>query len=474
MKLVALAPERRSTASALPSCCGPSARPRRRPTTSIRRCTSRGGRWRRPAPTPRRAPAARRHARPGPGGAWRSTSTRSRRRRPARATGDVRTTTRRSRSTAASCCPRTATRRGRPDGARRWARSTSDCCSSCPRCSPTAGTPAAAIEALEQVVVVDPLHEEAHRALMRLFAAGGRRQQALAQYHLLRESLRRELAAEPDPQTAGLYRALLRGEASPAAGAGARRTRGPRPPGAAPQPADRADELHRPRAGAARGRATARAQPPAHAHRRRAGRARRGSRSRLRRRGSARTPDGVWLVELAGLGDPALVPAATAAALGLTLPSQRPAARRASARSSPRRALLILDNCEHLVAACAVLAERPARAPAPGCGSWRRAASRCASPARSTGAFRRWRCPTRRRSPRRRSCALRGGPAVLRARDATSRRASRSTDGQRRRGGRDLPAPRRHAARARARRRARRRALARADRRAAGRLASPC
>ena len=74
------------------------------------------------------------------------------------------------------------------------------------------GDTAAAIEALEQAVVVDPLHEAAHRALMRMFAADGRRQQALGQYHRLREALRRELEAEPDPQTARLYRALLRGE----------------------------------------------------------------------------------------------------------------------------------------------------------------------------------------------------------------------------------------------------------------------
>ena len=50
---------------------------------------------------------------------------------------------------------------------------------------------------------------------MRMFAADGRRQQALGQYHLLRGALRRELEAEPDPQTARLYRALLRGESDP-------------------------------------------------------------------------------------------------------------------------------------------------------------------------------------------------------------------------------------------------------------------
>src|SRR4051812_43109229 len=78
------------------------------------------------------------------------------------------------------------------------------------------GDTAAAIEALEQVVVIDALHEAAHRELMRLFAAAGRRQQALAQYQQLREALRRDLAAEPDPQTAALYRALLRGDADEA------------------------------------------------------------------------------------------------------------------------------------------------------------------------------------------------------------------------------------------------------------------
>src|SRR3954454_23419885 len=75
-----------------------------------------------------------------------------------------------------------------------------------------AGDSAQAIEALEQAVVLDPLHEAAQRALMQLFADAGRRQGALAQYHRLRAALRRELEADPDPQTTELYRALLRGE----------------------------------------------------------------------------------------------------------------------------------------------------------------------------------------------------------------------------------------------------------------------
>jgi len=49
---------------------------------------------------------------------------------------------------------------------------------------------------LQRALVADPLAEPAHRALMRLYARTGRRQQALAQYQLLRQGLEAELAAE--------------------------------------------------------------------------------------------------------------------------------------------------------------------------------------------------------------------------------------------------------------------------------------
>ena len=67
--------------------------------------------------------------------------------------------------------------------------------------------------------------------------------------------------------------------------------------------------------------------------------------------------DGVWLVELAGLSDPGLVADATASVLGLTLPSRLPALEGLGAQLGEWRTLLVLDNCEHLIGACAVLAE---------------------------------------------------------------------------------------------------------------------
>jgi len=66
-------------------------------------------------------------------------------------------------------------------------------------------------------------------------------------------------------------------------------------------------------------------------------------------------PDGVWLVELASLHDPALLPQTVARELGLRDASAEPATRLADYLKD-KRLLLFLDNCEHLVDACAVLA----------------------------------------------------------------------------------------------------------------------
>jgi predicted ATPase/DNA-binding SARP family transcriptional activator len=73
-----------------------------------------------------------------------------------------------------------------------------------------------AIAALQLAVAGDPLHEPAQRALMRLYAGSGRRQRALAQYQALRETLRLELADEPEPETRELYRSILTREPGPA------------------------------------------------------------------------------------------------------------------------------------------------------------------------------------------------------------------------------------------------------------------
>jgi predicted ATPase/class 3 adenylate cyclase len=66
--------------------------------------------------------------------------------------------------------------------------------------------------------------------------------------------------------------------------------------------------------------------------------------------------DGVWLVELAGLADASLVAGAVAQALGLREEPGRPLLATLSDHLQDQRLLLVLDNCEHLVMACADLA----------------------------------------------------------------------------------------------------------------------
>jgi predicted ATPase/class 3 adenylate cyclase len=69
-------------------------------------------------------------------------------------------------------------------------------------------------------------------------------------------------------------------------------------------------------------------------------------------------PDGVWFVELASLVDPQLVPQAVASVLGV---KEEPGGTVTDALVRfvrDRQLLIVLDNCEHVVQACAVLAKR--------------------------------------------------------------------------------------------------------------------
>ena len=67
-------------------------------------------------------------------------------------------------------------------------------------------------------------------------------------------------------------------------------------------------------------------------------------------------PHGVWLAALAPLADGALLPAAVAGALGVATGQGAPLAALVDALRG-RRLLLVLDNCEHLLDACAALTE---------------------------------------------------------------------------------------------------------------------
>ena len=70
-----------------------------------------------------------------------------------------------------------------------------------------------------------------------------------------------------------------------------------------------------------------------------------------------RFPDGAWLVELAPLSDPGLVPQTVATVLGLKEEPGKPIIQTLTEYLKDKRLLLLLDNCEHLLDGCAQLAD---------------------------------------------------------------------------------------------------------------------
>ncbi|MFJ7194129.1 MULTISPECIES: ATP-binding protein [unclassified Streptomyces] len=70
-----------------------------------------------------------------------------------------------------------------------------------------------------------------------------------------------------------------------------------------------------------------------------------------------RFPDGVWLAELSALSDPELVPATLAAVLGVPEHAGMEPLDAVVAHLQGQQLLIVLDTCEHMVDACAVLCD---------------------------------------------------------------------------------------------------------------------
>ncbi|HYR00724.1 MAG TPA: tetratricopeptide repeat protein [Casimicrobiaceae bacterium] len=68
-------------------------------------------------------------------------------------------------------------------------------------------------------------------------------------------------------------------------------------------------------------------------------------------------PDGVWFVDLAPIRDPSLVPNATGHVLGIREEAGKPVTQSLCEHLREHKLLIVLDNCEHLVDACARLAD---------------------------------------------------------------------------------------------------------------------
>ena len=74
-----------------------------------------------------------------------------------------------------------------------------------------------------------------------------------------------------------------------------------------------------------------------------------------------RYPDGVWLVELADIGDFSLISKTMAAALGIQDWAKDSVREKLLSYLKTRALLLVIDNCEHLVGDVAVIVAEIAR-----------------------------------------------------------------------------------------------------------------
>ncbi len=229
------------------------------------------------------------------------------------------------------------------------------------RLSADAGDSVGAVWRPRLLLAADPCHEPATRLLMRLLAANGDRTEALRAYEALVRALRDDLDVVPTPETKSLHATLRAAVASLPAVAVPRTEPQPTPTNL---PATLTSFVGRGRELAALGHALA--PGPVGCRLLTLTGAGGGGKTCLALEVAAAVrphyPDGVWLVELAALADPALVPATVAAVLGVREAPDEPVLTTLADALQPRRLLLVLDNCEHLVAACAEVATTLLRA----------------------------------------------------------------------------------------------------------------
>jgi predicted ATPase/DNA-binding SARP family transcriptional activator len=233
------------------------------------------------------------------------------------------------------------------------------------------------VAGLDELVTAHPLRERLSGQFVRALAGGGRQAEALAAYERLRSRLADELGIDPSEELQAIHLGVLRGETG-------RPLAGTEPPAEASRPPRRPAPVASSEAAEAP-RTNLRAQITSFVGRdddiARITEVLGGSRlltltgpggsgkTRLATEAAAtmldRMPDGAWLAELGHVVDPVDLPQAVlslfgARELGLLArqgrgPSPVPPQERIVQAINDKRLLLVMDNCEHLVAAAAAL-----------------------------------------------------------------------------------------------------------------------
>jgi non-specific serine/threonine protein kinase len=212
-----------------------------------------------------------------------------------------------------------------------------------------------AIRHAQRLLRHDPLREETYRRLIHLYAHTGDRTGAVRVYQTCVAVFKRELDADVSPATRAAFEQLMNTE-PPSAQAETRsptsRTHN--------LPIELTAFIGREREMAAvkellqRNRLLTLTGPGG------CGKTRLALRLAADRVGAMK--DGVWLVDLASLSDPKLVPQAAASALSVREQAGRTLLDTLTDYLESKQVLLVLDNCEHVLAACAQFAQALLRA----------------------------------------------------------------------------------------------------------------
>jgi predicted ATPase/DNA-binding SARP family transcriptional activator len=202
-----------------------------------------------------------------------------------------------------------------------------------------------------RALVLEPLMEVGHQQLMRLLALSGRSSEALLQYETCHQILEKELGVEPSEETKSLYENLLKGEKLPGVPARQPRHNLPLP---LSKLIGRDETL------------TQIVQQLGETDCRLLTLIGVGGigKTRLGLHAAAMAidqyPDGVWLVELASFNEAELLPDEIADIFGVSAQEARSGVGVMDILIDflkEKTLLLVLDNCEHLIEACASFAD---------------------------------------------------------------------------------------------------------------------
>jgi non-specific serine/threonine protein kinase len=210
-----------------------------------------------------------------------------------------------------------------------------------------------AIEAAKRLLAAEPTSESAHQSLMQSHHALGDYDSALRQYEACQRVLRDELGVEPSAETRTLY-AQIKQAAATHSSPEVQLNNLPVPLtsfiGRDREIQELSAWLGGDRAGLAVARLYTLTGPGG------AGKTRLALRVAGELAKAQAFADGVWWTELAAASEAAFVPQAVAKVFGLRESSGQPITDSLIAFLRPKHLLLILDNCEHLIVACAQLA----------------------------------------------------------------------------------------------------------------------